>query len=255
MFECLLFLCFVFFLSLARLYFLSHCLPALCPTHQLPCGRNRRGIKPLHSRTMRSIAPWRYTTLSHKEEDDSHEVGSHQRVYGGPRCHTLEEMAEVWTSWSAINRHSEHAVTWAHAKANITMSSSLGLHLDYKNHSEWKLNRIRHVKHHVSPQRSRNQLTEGSIRMRCHRDPMTPESTSSHSRRISQGSSSFSFSTASFDISPGTTIPHSHRSAFSFATGNTFVPKSALFAFEAIDLICSPLSRTTSCIHSVFRVL
>ena len=82
-----------------------------------------------------------------------------------------------------VNRHSEHAVTWAHAQANITMCASLGLHLDYKNHSEWKLNRIRHVKHHVSPQRSRNQLTEGSIRMRCHRDPMTPESTSSHSRK------------------------------------------------------------------------
>ena len=43
------------------------------------------------------------------------------------------------------------------------------------------------MKHHVSQRRSRNQLTQGSIRMRCHRDPMSPESTTSHSRRISQG--------------------------------------------------------------------
>ena len=49
-------------LSLSRLYFLSHCPPVLCPAHQLPCRRNRRGMKPLHSRTMRNIAPWRYTT-------------------------------------------------------------------------------------------------------------------------------------------------------------------------------------------------
>ena len=58
------FFCIVFFLSLSRFYFLSHCLPVLCPVHQLPCRRNRRGLKPLHSRTTRSIAPWRYTTLS-----------------------------------------------------------------------------------------------------------------------------------------------------------------------------------------------
>ena len=67
------------------------------------------------------------------------------------------------------------------------MCSSFALHPHYKNHSEWKLNRIHHEKHHVSPQRSRNQLTQGSIRMRCHRDPMSPESTTPHATRISQG--------------------------------------------------------------------
>ena len=41
-----------------------HCLPVLCPAHQLPQCRIRRGLKPLHSPTMRSIAPWRCTTLS-----------------------------------------------------------------------------------------------------------------------------------------------------------------------------------------------
>ena len=44
--------------SRSRAPTLSHCLPVLCPAHQLPCRRNRRGLKPLHSRTMRSIAPW-----------------------------------------------------------------------------------------------------------------------------------------------------------------------------------------------------
>ena len=63
-------------LSLSRLYFLSHCLLVLCPAHQLPCGRNRRGVKPLHSHTMRSIAPWRYTTLSHEQSYQTHQRGN-----------------------------------------------------------------------------------------------------------------------------------------------------------------------------------
>ena len=39
-------------------------LPVLCPEQQLPCGRNRRALNPMRTRRMRSIAPWRYTTLS-----------------------------------------------------------------------------------------------------------------------------------------------------------------------------------------------
>ena len=49
--------------SLPRLPFLFHSPPILCPAHHLQC-RERRGLKPLHSRRMRSIAPWRYTILS-----------------------------------------------------------------------------------------------------------------------------------------------------------------------------------------------
>ena len=51
-------------LYLSLLPLLSHCLLVLCPVHQLQC-RHRRGLNPLHSRRMRSIAPWRYT-ISHK---------------------------------------------------------------------------------------------------------------------------------------------------------------------------------------------
>ena len=55
--TCLSVCCFLMLSSsfLSRLYFLSHCLPVLCPAHQLPCGRNRRGTKPLHSRTLRVL--------------------------------------------------------------------------------------------------------------------------------------------------------------------------------------------------------
>ena len=49
-------------LSLAPLLSL-HCLPVLCPAHQLPQCRIRR-LKPLHSRSLRSIAPCRCTTFS-----------------------------------------------------------------------------------------------------------------------------------------------------------------------------------------------
>ena len=50
-------------LNLSLLPFLFHCLPVLCPA-QLPQCRHRRGLNPLHSHTMRNIAPWRYTILS-----------------------------------------------------------------------------------------------------------------------------------------------------------------------------------------------
>ena len=59
-----LFPCFVFFLSLAPLLAL-HCLPVLCLAHQLPQCRIRRGLNPVRTRALMSIAPWRCTTLSH----------------------------------------------------------------------------------------------------------------------------------------------------------------------------------------------
>ena len=52
-------------LHLSLVPFLFHCLPVLCLA-QLPQCRHRRGLKPLHSRTMRSIAPWRFSILSQK---------------------------------------------------------------------------------------------------------------------------------------------------------------------------------------------
>ena len=54
-----------------RLLFPYFCLLLLCLAHQLPCGRNCRGRKPLHSRTIRSIALWRCTALS---QEEPHEV-------------------------------------------------------------------------------------------------------------------------------------------------------------------------------------
>ena len=52
-------------LYLSLLPFLFHCLPVLCLA-QLPQCRHRQGLEPLHSRTMRSIAPWRFSILSQK---------------------------------------------------------------------------------------------------------------------------------------------------------------------------------------------
>ena len=51
--------------SLSLPLLLFHSRHVLCPAHHLQC-RHRRGLKPLHSRTMRSIAPWRKTILSQK---------------------------------------------------------------------------------------------------------------------------------------------------------------------------------------------
>ena len=43
--------------------FMPSMMSCVCPAHHLQC-RHRRGLKPLHSRRMRSIASWRYTILS-----------------------------------------------------------------------------------------------------------------------------------------------------------------------------------------------
>ena len=61
--ERLLLPCFVFFFCLSCLYVLS-LLPVLCSELQLPRCRERRALNPKRTRQMRSIAPWRYTTLS-----------------------------------------------------------------------------------------------------------------------------------------------------------------------------------------------
>ena len=104
MFERLLFPCFVLILSLSRLYFLFHCLSVLCPAHQLPCGRNRRGIKPLHSRTMRSIAPWRYTTLSQVTSPSSSTTSTTQRLL--QRCSRMNPATKIWSLRTCAMRNS-----------------------------------------------------------------------------------------------------------------------------------------------------
>ena len=62
--TCLSVCCFLvlssFFLCLSCFYVL----PVLCPELQLPCCRERRALNPTRTRKMRSIAPWRHTTLS-----------------------------------------------------------------------------------------------------------------------------------------------------------------------------------------------
>ena len=53
----------LFPVSLPLLPCLFHSQPVLCPA-QFPQCRHRRGLKPLHSSTMRSIAAWRFSILS-----------------------------------------------------------------------------------------------------------------------------------------------------------------------------------------------
>ena len=65
--------------SLPLLPFLFHSLPVLCPAHHLQC-RHRRGLKLLHSRTMRSIAPWRKTILSQVMSPSSSTTSTTQRL-------------------------------------------------------------------------------------------------------------------------------------------------------------------------------
>ena len=112
--------------------------------------------------------------------------------------------------------------------------------------SQMKLSRTQHVRnnvhstsfaqHAVPATPTHNQLTQGSIQI-----PLRYHAVITLQKNQS-GSNSISLSTVRFVKSQGTTIPHARRNVFSLATGNTFVPKSALFPFDAIHLICSPLA-------------
>ena len=68
----------LFPVSLPLLPCLFHCLLVLCPAHHLQC-RHRRGLKTLHSRRKRSIAPWRYT---YPLTDSAEELKSPRSVSG-----------------------------------------------------------------------------------------------------------------------------------------------------------------------------
>ena len=67
--------------SLRCLPLLFHTLLVLFPALRLQC-RQRRGIKPLRLRTMRSIAPWRYTILSQVMSPTSSTTSTTQRLLG-----------------------------------------------------------------------------------------------------------------------------------------------------------------------------
>ena len=86
-----------------------HCVPVLCPAHQLPQCRIRRGLKPLHSHTMRSIAPWRYTILSQVMSPTSSTTSTTQRL--------LQRSSKMNPSTQTLNRRTR-------AMRNSTMSLS-----------------------------------------------------------------------------------------------------------------------------------
>ena len=77
----------------------------------------------------------------------------------------------------------------------------------------------------VSLQRSCDQLTQ------CYHQPaiVTRIQLAIYLENHEAYPSSFSSSTFSFNIPPGTTIPYATRNASNLATSKTFVPKSALF--------------------------
>ena len=64
---------------LPLLPFIFRTLPVLCPAHDRQC-RHRRALKPLHSRTMRSIAVWQYTILSQVTSPSSSTTSTTQRL-------------------------------------------------------------------------------------------------------------------------------------------------------------------------------
>ena len=68
-----------------------HSLHLLYLGHHPPCGRNRGVLNPLRIRRMRSIAPWRYRTLSHFSTKWVCFEGTHNR--------------SIWTEWSLRHKY------------------------------------------------------------------------------------------------------------------------------------------------------
>ena len=69
----------LFLVCLPLLLCLFHSLLVPCPAHHLQC-RHRRGLKPLHSRTMRSVASWRYTIFLQVMSPSSSTISTTQRL-------------------------------------------------------------------------------------------------------------------------------------------------------------------------------
>ena len=65
--------------SIILIPFLFHCPPVLCPALHLQC-RQRRGLKPLHSRTMRKITLWQLTILSQVMSPNSSTTSTTQKL-------------------------------------------------------------------------------------------------------------------------------------------------------------------------------
>ena len=115
--------------SLHCLPLLFHTPPVLCPALHLQC-RQRRGIKPLRLRTMRSIAPWRYTILSQVMSPTSSTTSTTQRLLRSSRMNPATWIRSLRTR----------------AMPNSTMRPSEKRHL-----------------HHCSFRSEKNQLTRDKL--------------------------------------------------------------------------------------------
>ena len=89
--------------SLRRLPLLFHTLPALCLAIHLQ-SRHRRGLKPLHSRTMRSIAPWRFSIVSHQHARTPHQDKRHRRNLIPKQFQHEQASSIVKNTWTVVWR-------------------------------------------------------------------------------------------------------------------------------------------------------
>ena len=102
-------------IHLTRDFFLSLVL-GLCPELQLSCGRERRALNPMRTRRMRSIAPWRYTTLSQVMSPTSSTTSSTT-----PTTHLCSDLP----GWIRRHRHGTVVLVrcgtrrWAYRKSAI----------------------------------------------------------------------------------------------------------------------------------------
>ena len=77
-------------------------LPVLFPALHLQC-RHRRGLKPLHSRRMRNVAPWRYIILPHPDSSltdlltDLATIFDRRQLHNVPLLHPARAVHEVDT--------------------------------------------------------------------------------------------------------------------------------------------------------------
>ena len=113
-------------LYLSLLLCLFYSLLVLCPAHHLQC-RHRRGLKPLHSRTKRSIAPWRYTILSHTQvPNQTCESGGlgHEKEIKFLKCViTYNTDGWTWTGDPTLSKKLVNELNLGGAKAAVTPSS------------------------------------------------------------------------------------------------------------------------------------
>ena len=121
--------------SLRRLPLLFHTPPVLCAALHLQC-RHLWGLKTLRTRTVRSIAPWRYTILSQVMSptslDDFHNSETSAMIFHDESGDIDTEPSYLWRGTRRWDHRKSAIFTTVHSGARRTSEPETSLSLSWR---------------------------------------------------------------------------------------------------------------------------